>query len=484
MVNHFNKKWLLHALWLLLVHTNGYAQNYYALQGSNYAGSLGIGNNPASIVNTPYKWDVTIFGVQKKNATNSVVIHNWSLFSNPAKSEYSIREGDFKRFVYDDLNVNLLNTRIALNRKQAIGFGLNLRSYTQASTGPVNFVDTLTSTRDFFDLGNYDRKLSADAIHSAWVEFFVTWAQTIWDRTDSRLNAGVTAKLTRGVSGAYVNILNGSATSTVHNNINDYTLQDVYAEYEYSSNYDGWQKEKGTRQNLRDFLSHSQTGVSFDFGLEYLIKPQQILTVFDDDTYYDYNWKIGLSLLDVGFNPYKYGVNSRRVSGFHDNITDTVLDIRFDDIDKLQDFNERLNGIAKNIKQPGGTFHVVNPMRLVLNVDHFITGAWYVNGNASLNLSSLSGKERRLTELNMLTVTPRWETRRLGFFLPIQFNTKEKLWVGGAVKFGPLLLGIHNWANVFSKNKMQNGGAYLALVLRPGKNTATRLDKRLDCPPN
>jgi hypothetical protein len=29
---------------------------------------------------------------------------------------------------------------------------------------------------------------------------------------------------------------------------------------------------------------------------------------------------------------------------------------------------------------------------------------------------------------------------------------------------------------------MQNGGAYIAIVIRPGKTTTNRLDKRLDCP--
>ncbi|MBO9198988.1 MULTISPECIES: hypothetical protein [Niastella] len=483
MVNHFKKKWLLHALCSLLVYTNGYTQNYYPLQGSNYAGSLGIGNNPASIVNSPYQWDVAILGIQKKNATNSVIFNNWSFFSDPRNAHYRFREGDFKRFAYDDLNVNLLNTRIGINRRQAIGFGLNLRSYVQGSTGPINFVDTLKSTRDFFDLGNYNRNLHGDVTHAGWIEFFITWAQTIWDNPDSRLNAGITAKVSRGISGAYVNVLNGSATQTVHNNTSDYTLQDVFAEYEYSNNYDGWQKEKGSKQNLRDFLSHSQGGFSFDLGVEYLVKSQQITTVWDDDTYYDYDWKFGASLLDVGFNQFKYGTNSRKMSGFLDNITDTVIDIRFDDINKLQEFNNELPGIVRSIKQPTGTFHIVNPTRLVLNVDHFITGAWYINGNASLNLSSFTGVQRRLTELNMLTLTPRWETKKLGFFLPIQFNTKKQLWIGGAVKLGPLLLGLHNWANVFSKTKMQNGGGYLALILRPGRNTGERPDKRLDCPP-
>jgi hypothetical protein len=44
------------------------------------------------------------------------------------------------------------------------------------------------------------------------------------------------------------------------------------------------------------------------------------------------------------------------------------------------------------------------------------------------------------------------------------------------------LLGVHNWATVFSKNKMQNGGAYIALIIRPGSSSSEREDKRLSCP--
>ncbi|HEX6429684.1 MAG TPA: hypothetical protein VF008_18455 [Niastella sp.] len=475
-------EFVLLALLLLLVHLHGYSQNYYAIQGSNYAGSLGIGNNPASIVNTPYKWDLDILSLQAKNATNGVIIQNYSLFSNPRNSQYRFREGDYRRFAYADFNINLLNARFALNRRQAIGFGINLRGYAQLSTGPVNFVDTLKTTGDFFDLGNYNRKLHGDLIHSSWIEVFGTWAQTIWDRTDSRLNAGITAKISRGISGAYTNLLNGSVAQTIHGNSYEYTMQDAFAEYGYSHNYDTWQKEKSNNQNLKDFLSYTSAGLSFDLGVEYLIKSSQISSVYDEDNYYDYDWKIGLSLLDLGFNQFKYGKNSRIASGFQNNITDTVLDQQFTDINNLQEFNDKLIGIAANIQQPTGTFHVVNPARLVLNVDHFISGAWYVNGNVSLNLSSLSGSQWRLSELNILTVTPRWETSRLGFYLPVQFNTKEQLWIGGAFKAGPLLVGIHNWANVFTKNKMQNGGAYIAIVIRPGKTTTNRLDKRLDCP--
>ena len=48
-------------------------------------------------------------------------------------------------------------------------------------------------------------------------------------------------------------------------------------------------------------------------------------------------------------------------------------------------------------------------------------------------------------------------------------NTKNQLWIGGAIKAGPLLLGTHNLANIFSKTKSANGGFYLALTFRQGK---------------
>jgi hypothetical protein len=66
--------------------------------------------------------------------------------------------------------------------------------------------------------------------------------------------------------------------------------------------------------------------------------------------------------------------------------------------------------------------------------------------------------------------------------MPITYNMEGGFWVGGAFKAGPLLIGVHNWANVFSRNKIQNGGGYLALVIRSPGNTKSKTDKRLDCP--
>jgi hypothetical protein len=473
-------------LYIILLLANGFvatAQNYHAVQGSNYAGSLGVGNNPASIVNTPYPWDVTVFGVQEKHSTNAVTLYKYSLLSSPAKSEYLFTGGNFSRYVRENFNINLLNARISLNRQTAVAFGMNIRGYTNLRTSSYNFIDSLHSTRDFFNLGNNNTDLGVNMTSSSWIELYGTYSRTLWDRPGDRLNAGATLKVSRGISGAHAAASDVRALSAVHDNQQYYEFASAEARYGYSQNFDKWKKDNSTSQNISDFLSYTSGGISMDLGLEYILKPGGMLAWDDDDTYYDYDWKIGVSLLDLGFNQYKYGVNSRILSGVRPDISDSLFDMKMNGAENFAAFNDSIADIVNTSSRLQGNFNIINPARMVINVDHYLFDAFYINGDLTINLSSIARNRLRVSDMNLLTITPRWETRRLGVYFPMMVNAEGRFWVGGAFKVGPLLLGIHNWANVFSKTKMQQGGGYLALVIRPGKNTGNgRGDKRYDCP--
>ncbi len=458
-----------------------FSQNYHAVQGSSYAGSLGVGNNPASIVNTPYPWDITIFGTQEKHTTNALTIYKYSLLSSPAKSEYLFNTGNYSRYAHGNFNVNVLNARFALGRERAIAFGMNMRGYANTKTGPYNFIDTLSTTRQFFDLGNNSIKLQGDVTSSSWIELFGTYSQTIWDHETNRLNAGVTLKVSRGVSGAHGNVQNVQARRTSHGDETIYRIESGEAQYGYSHNFDTWNNNRSTSQNLRDFLSHTAAGISMDFGVEYILKPAG-MPAWDEDAYYDYDWKVGVALLDIGFNQFRYGMHSRAVAGIRENVYDTVFDERMNGVEGIETFNDSLAGIVNTMRNLRGDFKIINPARLVVNVDHYFFDAFYVNADLSINLSPLAKKNLHVTEQNLFTVTPRWETKTLGAYLPMMVNTEGRFWIGSAFKVGPLLLGIHNWANIFSKNKMQHGGGYLAFVIRPGNLTGRKTDKRYDCP--
>lgn len=468
----------------LLVNTVAFSQNYHAVNGSSYAGVLGVGNNPASIVNTPFAWDVDVFSFQVKPATNGVTVYKYSLLSSGANSEYQFDAGGYKRFAQANLNVNLLNLRIALNRKIALAGGANIRSYTNLKTSPYYFIDTIQTAQDFFKLNNGNTQYSLEMTSSSWLELFGTYAQTVVDDDRMRLNAGVTVKVTRGLSGGFASLESGKVERAVENGQTKYILKDARARYGYSSNYDPWINDQQSGKSLKDFAINSEAGASFDIGFEYLIKPV-IIPDFNDDQehYYDYDWKIGVSLMDVGLNRYKYGANSRQASGFKDNITSLDLDTKFAGIDGFTSFNDSLATIVGSMDNLRGQFNILNPTRLIVNVDHYLGDDFYINADLSLNLSQLAKKQLYVRETNLLAVTPRWETRRLGVYMPILYNTEKQLRIGGAIKAGPLLLGIHNWATVFAKNRMQNGGGYLALIIKPGRNSQERRNKKYDCPP-
>src|SRR5688572_21001310 len=92
--------------------TTSLAQDYHAAYGSNYTSSLNLTNNPGSILSSPYKWDLTLFGTQMKSATNTFTLRDYSLLSSPANALWSLNAGEFARKADINFNTNLLNARI------------------------------------------------------------------------------------------------------------------------------------------------------------------------------------------------------------------------------------------------------------------------------------------------------------------------------------------------------------------------------------
>jgi hypothetical protein len=460
------------------------AQNYTATNGSSYIGSLNVHNNPSSIVNSPLKWDITLFGVQDKHTTNTVKVFKYSLLSNPANSEYLISNGQFSRYADLNANLNLFNTRIALNKRSSVAFGANLRSYLSLKTSPYNFIDTLGRFGDFFSQNEGTENMNLDMASSSWTELYASYAQTVLDNEYGRLNAGLTIKLNRGLSGAFANLADGNFISNGAADPVEYRITNASLDFGYSSNYDRWNKDGNFSENSKNFFSFTEGGGSFDIGFEYIIKLQSVKNVFNDDTYFDYDWKIGLSLLDMGYGQYHFGQYSTRARNIKTGVTDVLLDQVFDStINNLGDLRDSLSNVFNNVSAYGGKFRVNHPGRLVLNVDKFIGEAFFVNADISVNLSSFSnGPNKLVKDINLLILTPRWETRKNGYYLPFYYNNRNQLWIGGAVRFGPILFGIHNWSNIFSSKKIQRGGGYLAIILKAADFTGNKADKRLGCP--
>ena len=462
------------------------AQDYQGLKGSPYAGSLGVADNPASILNTPYSWDVTLFSMQLKNTTNAITVKNWSyLHPIPHHSGYSWDAGYKSRYAAYNYNLHLLNVRLALDRKTAISFGANVKSYGAVRMSPFDYNDTIGNFNQFFAINSGTSMYQGQSVSSSWLELYGTYSKTLIDDEVCRLNGGVTLKLSRGLSGAYARFSGGGLSSSYVNSQLVYTLAKGDVEYGYSSNYDSWKSNHSTTTNLHDFLSQTQGGAAIDIGFEYLVKTQDVPVFGDEDEYYDYDWKIGAALLDIGVNQYKYGTQSRIASSPKNIVSDQELDEKFDFVQSVAGFNDSLATIMSSMRTPHGLFRIWYPARFELNVDRPLPEHFAVNANLTLNLGgNNTGKQLFTKEITLFALTPRWETRNLGGYLPVTVTTDGRVWIGGAVKAGPVIFGVHNWGDVFSKHQAQNGGFYLAVVIRPMGGFRIKEKREYTCPKN
>lgn len=452
------------------------AQNYSAIHGSNYAGGLGVYNNPASILSSPYKWDVTVFAFQYQTISNAVKGPNFpfNLFPN---ATFYVANGNFKRYADVTSDVHLLNGRYALNESSAIGFGLNVRANTQGKTSSVHYTDSVRGPRSFLFLNEQNSTLEVDAASNAWMEFYVSYAKTFWDVADAKLSGGISLKILRGMSGAFAQANNVGVVSEQENDQVVYKIVNGNVKYGYSANHGD-----GESFNASDFFAQAKTGFAIDLGAEYIIKSQSVTSVLDEQVT-DYDWKIGFSLLDLGWNNYAYSSESRQVSSIRDDVTSFVLQEKFSDVTGVSSFNDSVATIVNNSEVLAGNFKVMNPARAVLNIDRYLSGNWYINGELSVNLSSAGGNRYAVKESRLLAITPRWETRKLGFFAPVQVTRHGNFWIGGAVKAGPVLVGTHNLLNIFSKNKFLASGAYVAFTIRPFETHRDVRNRQYECPP-
>ena len=478
----------------LLLFNYSIAQNFQAINGSQFAGSLAPSNNPAAIVHVPYAWDITPFAAQVKQSTNAFKINNYSFLSSPKNITIDAENGIKKRFVFTNQGTRLLNARFTLTTKSAIAFGASIRSFTYARASNSNWQDTAYSLADYLKINLDKVPLSADAAASNWAEIYASYAQTIYSNANKILNAGITVNYNRAISGGYgvANNINYVPTVTTKPG---YLLTTGSLQYGYSANFDKIDSNKTSAANRKLFLQNSHYSLGADIGFEYIIRTEQDINL-DNDLVNDfaYDTKIGLSIMDIGSNKYSFGSRSSIASGVLLGITDTLLENKFNTVTTLNNFNDSLAGIAESFQQMSGDFYIYKPTRLVINVDQHIAANFFINAEITLPLLTIvANNSTFIRDMNFIAITPRWETKSFGAYLPILFNNRQQLWVGGAFKAGPLLLGTHNLANLFSKNSAQTGGLYLAVTIRPGKvynrqdnhsqnNMSPKIKRAIRCP--
>jgi len=441
------------------------AQEMLGIVNSSRSGISGTMINPAVSVTSPFYIDINIFTIDFFAENNYIYM---------AKEEYR-----FKRFlmkdpqfpthgvdnnliVYDYYNkkdkkaygsVRVMGPSFSVTKgRHSLGFVTGARAVISAKNVPYDIAKFSFEKLEYppqYDINYVDNRNIYNA-EIAWAEVGFNYSYVFKQQGLDYWAAGATLKLLRGYAGAYFNTENVDYVildrdTLIVRNVN------AQAGYSFPVNYE-------TGEFSKDPLFLGK-GTGVDLGIIYERKKRYVrddrVTKLCAQNYVPYQYKIGVSLLDIGRIKFKQNAEKlvfNEASTYWPGIT-------FYNFTTIRDLTDTLSkqfyGNTTQLIQ-GNEIKVALPTAISIQADWNYAGNWYVNGT--------------------LLYPPRYETTMFEASIPVTLYDWTKPRIGISARYRGFFIGTEKISGFFHYKDFTGIDFYagLKLSLRKGncrKNT-------------
>lgn len=398
--------------------------------------------NPAAGIAGDMKWQVNLIGFSTEAGNNYFSI-NGKVRDLARNFDKNINVGQNLDGKRKQLHVNLgilgPSGFIRIKKNNAISFGVKARAV--ATFNDIN-QDFVYSMYNHFEdilqwLPNFTDERATAAVN-VYHEFYAGYARSFKLGERHALHIGATAKMTTNVFNAQF----------VTNNLNFNKV--------FTSATDSFINVGNTTFDLKvsntiDDGFHYKFGVSgfgFDVGAiyEYKLKNSN-----------DHFIMVGASVNDLGFNTYTLGKNSRSFVGNGRNIPAENLVDAFGETINLDAVLDSL-GTRTN---PTGKTKIKLPTTLNVFADVRVVKMFYINANFQFNPYTFK-KGTPVANLPVdITITPRFESRIVSVYMPINYNQYSGFNMGAGLRVGQFTLGSSSIITSFAKKKFTGVDFYM-----------------------
>lgn len=455
------------------------AQSYIGFLTDNYSGVHGVISNPASITDSRFKTDINLAGVSAFGSNDYYGINVWDATRNGYSFDLEAKTNP-KDANSAAVNVDVLGPSFMFNLSKNSSIAVFSRARAFVNANEINGSSIESIDDDASDDYSFEEG-SMNILAHSWAELGITYARTLLNKKQHFLKGGVSLKYLQGLGSAYASGENvsfnydadgtdlggGETTGSISSSGNI-----TYARF---SEFD---------TDDYDYEMPDANGFGGDIGFVYEWRPKYKDYKVKDSNPYSfkhvnkYKLKIGISVTDVGFVDYKEGIREAY------NITNT--DVSEDDFDGTDNIGDFFDTFYTKTNEAVG-YKIDLPTALHVNVD------WNINRKVYLNLNtdfSLMSKDRITANRvsNMVSLTPRLETKWFSFYLPLSVIENNGFRVGYGFRAGPLYVGSGSISSAFSSNNNRQADVYAGLKVpiyqnapkdRDGDGIFDKLD---DCP--
>lgn len=414
------------------------AQTFSGFSSGNYAGVSGVFSNPANIADSRYRFDVNLFSLHTL-AANDQASFSLSNLSSSFKGD-SLRNQAFGK------NAGPASGMLQLDlRGPSAMFNIGKNAFAVSTRARV-FANIVDIDGKLFDKisedFNNDPSLpysisSAENMRftvNAWSEIGVSYGRVILKQGPHFLKGGITLKYLAGAGNGYLAIDNFNGTID-----QDLILQDAYLRNTSGKIASGFGGINFSDMDVADIMDMNSTGIGTDIGFVYEFRPGGSLLKQSN-----YKLKVGASLLDAGKIKYEKDMSRSGSYNIDINGSERLSLQEFDDLD-IDDYNAFFESRPQYFTPASDnnetSYKVSLPTTLQLEVDYHVVKGLYVNANSQFALASNNSKAFNAQTYSGITVTPRYEMKRIGVYLPVNYNSLTSMNAGASVRFGPLYMG-------------------------------------------
>jgi hypothetical protein len=422
-------------------------QDLAGFRTGNYTGVNGVFSNPANIADSRYRWDVNIIGINANVSNN--------------QADFSLKDLG-KTFNDDDITDKLFGKEagptsglanvaahlpsfmVSVGPKMAFAFTARARVLANITDMDGTLVDKISNVGEIDNLpysisSNSNMRVNV----TGWTEMGISFAREAYVTGHHYFKAGATVKYLAGIGNANLHLGNFKGTIDA----------DVLAQDAYLSNTTANVGVASSGINLSDFEASQLTritgrGVGADLGFVYEWRPEDELKKDASGglsrSENQYKLRVGVSLMDVG--RIRFEKDMARSAGYNLSVTGSerfylsqLSDISLDDY--ATKFNEYPEYFSPDETSSETKYKVSLPTTLQLNVDYHLHKQFYINANGQFALAKGTKKPYNSQYYSGFAVTPRYEGKHFGFFLPLSYNGLTKFNAGAAFSAGPLYLG-------------------------------------------
>ncbi|MEO6707002.1 MAG: OmpA family protein [Ginsengibacter sp.] len=488
---------LLFFVFSFLFLSNSFSQGFNGLSSGNYSGITGVMLQPASIVDSRFKFDINLFSTDVNFSNNYFLLDrkvilkfnknnfdDYTTFKNEYLSQASLSPGQKVFFNINSRTQIPLSFMATTGKKSAIAFNMQLRSMIEGRGITQDFANLAYNNFYHPPLNNTTVDASGINIKSlSWAEVGLTYGRVLYSSPKHFFKAAVTGKYLAGLSSLSLS----SNDLRLQVNGSDSTFNFTSPNVSYNHNEDA-----DFNKLFDKNFSPDANSFGLDAGLVYEYRGNLDHVKYirnNDETSYDrerrdlnkYIFKLGVSLLDVGMFTFNKPAD---VNSFSADINN--WDIKNAHYNSIKEFDTAL--AARVIANPNDPrkYDVHLPTALSAQLDIRFVKGLFLNVMSYWPVSLGSNDGQRFNKYGFYTITPRYERRHFGIYIPYTvsqrngFTDYDRHLLGLTLRAGPMFIGSSNLGTMLFNKNLRAADVHLGFKVGFTYGKPNKSDKLLE----